>query len=76
LFYYKKKESTAASIDFDDPGYDECNETTPCPANEKCEQVSINAQLKRNICFCNTDNGYRRLNGKKEKKIFFFLKNM
>ncbi|CAF3864394.1 unnamed protein product, partial [Rotaria sp. Silwood2] len=56
-------QSTAAAIDYDDPGFDECNETKLCPTNEQCEQVSINAQLKRNICLCDGNNDYRRIKG-------------
>ncbi|UJR37839.1 hypothetical protein I4U23_030529 [Adineta vaga] len=56
-------QSTAAALDYDDPGHDECNETKLCGANEQCEQVSINAQIKRNICSCDRKNGFRRING-------------
>lgn len=75
-------ESTAAAIDVDDPGSDECSATKSCSINEQCEQVSINAQLKRNVCVCNRENGYRRINGKKKRSkdrrrvsfdSFFFL---
>jgi len=62
--YFLIKESTAAAIDYDDPGHDECNETKLCSTNERCEQVSINAQLKRNVCLCDRDNSFRRINGK------------
>jgi hypothetical protein len=59
----KTTESTAAAIDYEDPGYDQCNQTKPCSVNEKCEQVSINVQLKRYMCLCDRDNGFRRING-------------
>lgn len=65
------KESTAAALDFDDSGRDECNETKSCGPNERCERVSINAQLKRNVCLCDRDNGYRRINGKNQEKKTF-----
>lgn len=58
------QESTAAALDFDDPGHDECNETKSCGLNEHCERISVNAQLKRNVCLCDRDSGYRRINGK------------
>jgi hypothetical protein len=64
IFTIVGKGTTAAAIDFDDPGQNECNATKPCPANEQCERVSINAQLKRNVCLCDRENGYRRINGK------------
>ncbi|CAF0871946.1 unnamed protein product [Adineta steineri] len=64
-FYVKIRsiESTAAAIDYEDPGRDECNETKLCAINEQCEQIAINAQLKRNVCLCDRKNGYRRING-------------
>ena len=65
------KESTAAALDFDDPGRDECNETKSCGPNEHCERVSVNAQIKRNVCGCDRDNGYRRINGKNQEKKSF-----
>ncbi|CAF0992232.1 unnamed protein product [Rotaria sp. Silwood1] len=55
--------STAAALDYDDPGADECNETKLCPINEQCEQVSINAQIKRKICLCDHNNDFRRIKG-------------
>ncbi|CAF0943448.1 unnamed protein product [Rotaria sordida] len=55
-------QSTAAAIDYE-PGTDECNGTKSCPTNEKCEQVSVNAQLTRNICSCDRNNYFRRING-------------
>ncbi|CAF3884978.1 unnamed protein product [Rotaria magnacalcarata] len=54
---------TAAAADYDDTGFDECNETKLCPMNEKCEQVSINAELKRNVCLCDGDGEFRRIKG-------------
>lgn len=58
-----KLEITAASTDYDDPGYDECNETKSCAINERCERVSINAQLQRHVCLCDRNSGFRRING-------------
>ncbi|CAM2721049.1 unnamed protein product [Rotaria socialis] len=54
---------TAAAADYDDTGFDECNETKLCPINEKCEQVSINAELQRNVCLCDGDSELRRIKG-------------
>ena len=63
-------ELTAAALDYEDPGHDECNEVKPCSLNEKCEQVSINAQLKRFVCSCDSENNFRRINGKYKSEIF------
>lgn len=63
-------EMTAADGGYDDPGHDECNQTKPCAINERCEQVSINAELQRNICLCDRNNGFRRINGNRNRFNF------
>lgn len=64
VFFLTMKETTAAAMDFDDPGTDQCNQTNPCSLNEQCQQVEINAQLKRRMCLCDLEKNYRRINGK------------
>ncbi|CAF1062140.1 unnamed protein product [Adineta ricciae] len=56
-------QSTAAALDYEDPGRDECNDTKLCKINEQCEQISVSAQIQRNICSCDHKSGYRRING-------------